>query len=250
MKKNIVLKVSGYFANGGIDSAYDVKLIKKTLEEAVMPIAKHGKVYLVIGGGNIWRGAYDKDSTVHKSYNDGVGIIGSISNALMVSGIATNLGMKVTTVIPSNFSIAMKNINIVNYDEASLGSIDSDIIIFGGGIGKEGYTTDTVTSLIGASVDAAAILWAKNGTNGIYNLDPNKKENLNDLIFYDELTYDFIIENKLKIFDQVAAKTCMDNNIQSIVFNGGIAENIRQAAEGVLYNKEMGFQKTIVKNFK
>jgi len=93
---------------------------------------------------------------------------------------------------------------------------EGKVVIFGGGTGKPFFSTDTAASLRAKETNAEAIFIAKNNTNGIYDKDPNTNQ---DAIFYPEITFQEIIDRKLKVIDITAIELLKTTNIELIIFN-------------------------------
>src|SRR5699024_6270765 len=111
------------------------------------------------------------------------------------------------------------------------------IVIFSAGTGLPYFSTDTTASLRALEIDADVILLGKTGTDGIYDKDPNK---FDDVVMFDKLTYKEILQKELKIMDATATSLCMDNSMPIIVFGIDDPENLVRVFEG----EEIG---TIVK---
>ena len=103
------------------------------------------------------------------------------------------------------------------------------IVIFGAGLGKPYFSTDTTAALRAAEIEADAILMAKKFADGVYDSDPKTNPNA---VKFDELTYNDIITKELKVMDATSTTLCKDNNIPIIVFSMDIPGNITKAAKG------------------
>ena len=103
------------------------------------------------------------------------------------------------------------------------------IVIFGAGLGKPYFSTDTTAALRAAEIEADAILMAKKFADGVYDSDPKTNPNA---VKFDELTYNEIITKELKVMDATSTTLCKDNNIPIIVFSMDIPGNITKAAKG------------------
>ena len=112
------------------------------------------------------------------------------------------------------------------------------VVIFAGGTGNPYFTTDTAAALKATEVNAKLILMAKNGVDGVYSSDPKTNK---DAVRFNEMTYDEILANNLKVMDLTAATLCNQNKISMVIFDMNVKGNIKRAYE----NPEIG---TIIKS--
>ena len=103
------------------------------------------------------------------------------------------------------------------------------IVIFGAGLGKPYFSTDTTAALRAAEIEADVILMAKNFVDGVYDSDPKVNPNA---VKFDELTYMDVLSKNLKVMDATATTLCKDNNIPIVVFNMDVSGNIAKAVSG------------------
>ncbi len=103
------------------------------------------------------------------------------------------------------------------------------VVIFAAGTGNPFFTTDTAAALRASEVRAAAILMAKNGTDGVYDKDPRQHS---DAVKFDRISYADAIDRRLKVMDLTAMAFCMENNLPIVVFDINVPGNIQRVAEG------------------
>ncbi len=214
--KRILIKLSGESLMSD-DALIDknktkeiAKLIKKVRDMGV-------EVGIVIGGGNFFRGRSNQD--MYPLYVDTMGMLGTTINALGLADAFRN--ESVSCIISTPFDL---NGLIPKYDENEvLNKICNDVVIFGGGTGHIGCSTDTCASNKASLIKADTIIKLTN-VDGVYNKDPNKYE---DAIMYDKLTHSEVLANEeIKVMDIPAVKECMDNNIDINVINFSDKENL------------------------
>ena len=226
MYKSILIKLSGESLMGDVsvvdkDKTKEIaKLIKRVNELGI-------KVGLVIGGGNFFRGRSNKD--MEPLYVDTMGMLGTTINAL---GLADAFKKEnLPCIISTPFDL---NGLIPKYSkEEVLDKLNDNVVIFGGGTGHIGCSTDTAASNKASLMCADAIIKLTN-VDGVYDKDPNKYD---DAIMYDKLTHQEVLDNpEIKVMDIEAIKECKENNIDILVINFNDKENLIRVLEG----KEIG----------
>ena len=226
MYKRILIKLSGESLMG------ETALIDK---EKTMEIAKLIKrvrdmkveVGIVIGGGNFFRGRSNQD--MYPLYVDTMGMLGTTINAL---GLADAFKKEeLACIISTPFDL---NGLIPKYSESEvLEKIKDNVVIFGGGTGHIGCSTDTCASNKASLIKADSIIKLTN-VDGVYDKDPNKYP---DAVMYDKLTHREVLDNQeIKVMDIPAVEECMENNIDINVINFNDKENLIR----VLENKKIG----------
>ena len=210
-KQVILLKISGESLKkeNSIISTTQIKSICNQIKE----LKKKYSIGIVLGGGNILRGANVSNSILTRQSADIMGMLATVVNSIALRdglesyGINTSLYSLIT--MPS---IAKTyNINSVQHDLAK-----GDVVIFAGGTGNAFFSTDSGVALRALEINASFILMGKNGVDGVYSSDPriNKKAKRYSLISYDKIIYD-----NLKVIDITAAALLKDSKIKIIVFN-------------------------------
>ncbi len=210
MHKKILLKLSGEFLKGDSD-AVDITKVEKLADQIDEFVKKDIKVAIVIGAGNIMRGRNidsDKYSTIFPDY---AGMLGSVINSLMLNMVLQQKG--IDSSIESPFDIKPV-VNIYKPSDARQRFEAGSVVIFGGGTGKPGFSTDTAAVLFGSELGVDAVY---KGTlvDGVYSDDPNKNP---EAIKFDNLTYKEAIEQKLKIMDITAFEMAKQNKLPVLVF--------------------------------
>ena len=214
--KRILLKLSGESLMG--DVAIIDKSKTKEIAELIKRVHDMGvQVGIVIGGGNFFRGRSNQD--MNQLYVDTMGMLGTVSNAL---GLADAFEKEnVPFIVSTPFDL---NNLIPRYtDEEVLEKINDNVVIFGGGTGHIGCSTDTCASNKASLIKADTIIKLTN-VDGVYDKDPNKYP---DAVMYDYLTHQEVLDNpEIKVMDIPAVRECMDNNIDINVINFSDKENL------------------------
>lgn len=204
----IVLKISGEALKDKDENVSYGKL--KMLLNLVNILKDNHEIAIVVGGGNFFRGRSHQDMDAVTA--DTIGMLGTIMNALYIKDYLTKNNLECIISTPFKFPNLIEE-----YQDEELQKLSAEkkIIIFGGGIGKSGYSTDSGTILAATKLHSDLIIKLSN-VDGVYNDDPhiNKKA-----LKYDYLTYEEVIKKDLKVMDAYAIKKCQELNIKILVMN-------------------------------
>jgi uridylate kinase len=223
--KRIILKVTGeVFAgphNFGIDGA-TVKAFAQEIKE----VKEMGcELAMVIGGGNIFRGAIASEIGMDRASADTMGMLATVINSLALQDALEKLGVS-TRVLSA---IEMRQVAEPYIRRRATRHLEKGrVVIFAGGTGNPYFTTDTTASLRAMEVGAEVILKATK-VDGVYDADPFKHESAKK---FDELSYIEVLNRALKVMDSTAISLCMDNNLPIIVFNLMVKGNIKRVVSG------------------
>ncbi len=227
MKYNrILLKLSGE-ALSGDDGVFDISKVKKIADQ-IKDIQDQGiEVGIVVGGGNLWRGATAAKTGMDRSAADYIGMMGTVMNAMVLEQVLENMCDVRTRVLTS---IDIKKVAEPYVRKRALRHLEKGrVVIFGGGTGSPYFTTDTTAALRACEIHADAILMAKNGVDGVYDSDPKTNP---AATMFEKLTYAQILKMNLKVIDSTAAAMCADNDIDLVVFDMNKENNITKATRG------------------
>lgn len=170
------------------------------------------QVGLVIGGGNILRGAEKVSQGLNRVTGDQMGMLATVINALAMQDSLENLGQ------PVRVMSALK-INQVCEDYICRRAIrhleKGRVVIFAAGTGNPFFTTDSAASLRAIEIKADLMIKATK-VKGVYSADPEK---VADAIFYPRLSYDEALDQRLNVMDTTALVLCRDNNVPMRVMN-------------------------------
>ena len=207
--KRILLKLSGEAIRNGKDEIIDFDYLKQICKKIENVREKGFELAIVIGGGNIWRGR--NNACIDIDSSDNIGLIGTTINALAVNAVFNSIGVDSSVVNAFEVENILKCNNKVNLKEL----LEKKIIVFGGGTGHGGCSTDTAASKRAIEIDADAIVKITN-VDGVYDKDPNK---YNDAIMYGKLSFQEAIDKNLKVMDKLSMEMCRDSKIPIIVMN-------------------------------
>lgn len=229
--KRILLKLSGEALTGtekyGIDPG-----ILDSMALAVGQLVGIGvQVGLVVGGGNLFRGAALQQAGLDRVTGDHMGMLATVMNALALRDALerSNIATQVMSAIPMSGVVD-------HYDRRkairALGN--GDVVIFSAGTGNPFFTTDSSACLRGIEVEADLVLKATK-VDGVYSADPMVEP---DAVRYERLTYDEVLDRKLGVMDLTAICLCRDHNMPVRVFAmekpGALLNIVRGGEEGTL----------------
>jgi uridylate kinase len=211
--KRILLKLSGEALMGSSGGgSIDPKIISRLASEIKELCDAGVEVGLVIGGGNIFRGAESVGDGLNRVTGDQMGMLATVINALGMQDALEHLGQ------PVRVMSAIK-INQVCEDYIRRRAVrhleKGRVVIFAAGTGNPFFTTDSAASLRAIEIDAQLMIKATK-VQGVYSADPNKDPNAK---FYARLTYDEALDQRLNVMDTTALVLCRDNNMPMRVMN-------------------------------
>jgi len=227
--KRILLKLSGEALMGDVDFGIDPKVLDRIAVEVGQLVGFGIQVGMVIGGGNLFRGAALHQAGMERVTGDHMGMLATVMNALAMRDALERAG--IATRVMS--AIQMSGM-VEHYDRrTAIRHLRSgDVVIFSAGTGNPFFTTDTAACLRGIEIDAELILKATK-VDGVYSADPNVDKGA---VKFDTLTYDEVIDKKLGVMDLTAICLSRDNCIPIRVFNmnsaGALLNNVMGGGEG------------------
>ena len=208
----VLLKLSGEALGGQSQYSIDHQLVDEIAKE-ILDVHKMGvQVAVVVGGGNIFRGAAAAESGMERTNADYMGMLATVINALALQHALEKVNLE-TRVQSAVHMMELCEPYILRRAVRHLEK--KRVVIFAGGTGNPYFTTDTTASLRASEIKADCILKATN-VDGVYSSDPNKNP---DAEFIPRLTYIDVLNRQLGVMVTTAVSLCMDNNLPIIVFN-------------------------------
>ena len=229
--KKILLKLSGEALAGDAGFGIDPKVLDRMSLE-VKQITELGiQVGMVIGGGNLFRGAHLSAAGLDRVTGDHMGMLATVMNALaMRDSLERNY-------VPTRVMSAIQMSGVVEqYDRrTAIRHLNSgDVVIFSAGTGNPFFTTDSAACLRGIEINADVVLKATK-VDGVYSDDPAVNPKATK---YSCLSYDEVLEKKLEVMDFTAICLCRDHQMPIKVFNmqrpGSLFDNISGLSGGTL----------------
>jgi len=223
--RRILLKLSGEALMGRGDYGIDPEVLRRIASEIVEVIERGTQVAVVIGGGNIFRGAGLARAGMDRVTGDHMGMLATVINALAMQDSLEGLGAH------ARVQSALQ-INEVCEDYIRRRAIrhleKGRVVIFAAGTGNPFFTTDTAASLRGIEIGADVLLKATK-VNGIYTADPMTDPTATR---YTRLTFDKVLNDRLMVMDATAIVMCRDNNLPLQVFNLHNAGDLLKIIDG------------------
>lgn len=210
--RRVLLKLSGEALMGDEDYGIDPKVLSRLAGEVKEAHDAGAEVALVIGGGNIFRGAGLAAGGMDRVTGDHMGMLATVINALAMQDALEKMGLK------ARVMSAIK-INAVAEDYIRRRAIrhleKGRITIFAAGTGNPFFTTDSGAALRAIEIEADLLLKATK-VDGIYDRDPKKHA---DAVRYDRLSYDEVIARNLQVMDTAAFALARDSKLPMRVFD-------------------------------
>jgi uridylate kinase len=222
----VVMKISGEALAGQLGWGVDLEAVDTIAEEIVEVAKLEVEMAVVVGGGNIWRGAQGSRLGMERATSDNMGMLATVINALALQDALERRGL----VTRLQTAIEMREVAEPYIRRRAIRHLEKGrVIILAAGTGNPYFSTDTAAALRAAEIEAEVILMAKQGTDGVYDRDPNLHPGARR---FSKLTYLDILQRQLKVMDATATSLCMDNHIPIIVFDIARRGNIRRALMG------------------
>ena len=230
--KRVLLKLSGEaLKNSSKDGIIDFDFVAKVAKQIKRCTDEGVSFGIVIGGGNIWRGA---GKSIYRTRADHMGMLATVINSLAVQTVLEEEGVPARTMT----ALQMNQITEPYIRNKAVSHMDKGrVVIIACGTGNPYFSTDTAAVLRAAEIGADVVLFAKN-IDGVYTADPKKDPTAKKI---DEMTYNDIIHHDLAVIDSTASSFGRDNKLPIIIFGLDNPENIYKAVCG----EKVG---TIVKN--
>jgi uridylate kinase len=223
--KRILVKLSGEALMGVSDYGIDPAFLKRLAAEIGAVRESGVEVALVMGGGNLFRGAGLARTGMDRVTADQMGMLATVMNSLALQDALESIGLHVRV-------MSAIRINEVCEDYIRRRAVrhleKGRVTIFAAGTGNPFFTTDTAASLRAIEIDAQLLLKATK-VDGVYDADPTANP---DARRYDRLRYDQVLDDRLNVMDATAIVLCRDHDLPMRVFNLNEANALVRAARG------------------
>ena len=224
--KRVLLKLSGEAFGGekdyGINTSNLIKIGKQIKQVMEMGVG----VAIVVGGGNIWRGAKAEQEGMDRVTADYAGMLATVINALALQdalekeGVVTRTQSAINILQVAEPYIRRRAIRHLEKGRA---------VIFASGTGNPYMTTDTAAALRAIEIEAEILLMTKNNVDGIYSADPLKNPGAKK---FDKLTHFEVLNMRLEVMDATALSLCLENKLPIIVFDLHAPRSMERAVLG------------------
>jgi uridylate kinase len=210
--KRILLKISGEALVGEQTFGIDVNVARSVAEEIKQVHQLGVEVAVVVGGGNIFRGLSKSAGNMNRSSADYIGMLATVMNAVVLQDALEKIGIQ--TRVLSAIDIPQLAESFIRR-RATRHLEKGRIVIFAAGTGNPFFSTDSAAALRALEIKADVILKATK-VDGVYSADPMLDSAATR---FDTITYQEVLEKRLKVMDASAISMCMDNNLPIVVFN-------------------------------
>lgn len=222
----ILLKLSGEALTGDDGNGIS-KSVLESYALQIIEVAKTGcQIAIVIGGGNIFRGLSGSKAGFDRVKGDQMGMLATVINSLALENEITEQGARARLFT----SIRMEPVGeLYNRDKVIASMREGVICILAGGTGNPFFTTDTAAALRAVETGAEALL---KGTrvDGVYTDDPEKDITAEK---FDDISFNEVIERRLKVMDITAFTMCQENHMPIVVFDMNTKGNLKMVIEGI-----------------
>lgn len=211
--KRILLKLSGEALRGGHNYGIDTPtLINIALQ--IKEVTELGVgIAIVVGGGNIWRGAKAEAGGMDRVTADYAGMLATTINALALQDVLERQGVETRT----QSALEMRQVAEPFIRRRAIRHLEKGrVVIFAGGTGNPYMTADTAAALRAIEINAEVLLMTKNNVDGVYDSDPRKNPSAKKI---DKITHLKALSMRLKVMDSTALSLCLDNKLPIIVFD-------------------------------
>lgn len=237
--KRILLKFSGEALAG--DQGFGIDPEKAALlAESVKEVHDLGvEVGIVIGAGNLWRGAIGIEYGMEQARADHMGMIATCMNALALADGLERGGM-VTRV---QTAIEMLKVAEPYIRGRAIRHLEKGrVVVFGGGTGSPFFTTDTAGSLRAIEINADVLIKATK-VDAVYTADPNKDPNAKR---FQQVSYQDALNQQLRVMDLTAISLCMDNKMPIAVLNMWEPGSVKRFVQGEVVGTLISSDDTIM----
>ena len=223
--KRVLLKLGGEAVASSDGVGIDPKQADK-VAEVIGSVATQGvQIAIVVGAGNLWRGATGTNSGMERTIADHMGMLATVMNSIALQDALERSGISTRV----QTAIEMKAVAEPYIWRRAVRHLEKNrLVILGGGTGNPYFTTDTAGALRAVEIDADILIKATK-VDGVYSSDPQENP---DAQKYDRLSYMEAINLRLKIMDSTALSLCMDNNMPIAVINLWKKDSLLQIVRG------------------
>lgn len=229
--RRILLKLSGEALMGPDSFGYHADTLAGFVAQIREVAALGVQVGIVVGGGNLFRGATGALSGMNRATADSMGMLATVMNALALKDALVQAGVDARV----QTAVAITHVGMAFERDTAVRDLEAGrVVIFGGGTGNPFFTTDTAAALRGAEIGAEIVLKATK-VDGVYTADP-KKDPL--ATRYTSITFDEAMGRQLEVMDATAFALCRDQKLPIKVFSifklGALKRVVQGEDEGTL----------------
>ena len=211
--RRVVLKLSGASLLGRQGYGIDTEAVRYLAGEVKEAVATGVELAVVVGGGNIWRGAEAAERGMERAAADYAGMLATLINSLAFQDALEQIGVDTRT----QSALGVQAVAEPFIRRRAIRHLEKGrVVIFAAGTGNPFMSTDTAAALRAVEIGANAIFMAKNQVDGVYDADPRVHP---DAKRFDYLEYMDVLNKGLEVMDNTAVSLCMDNHLPIVVFD-------------------------------
>ncbi len=238
--ERVLLKLSGEALMGDRPYGIDPAILNFIAEQLKSVQESRIQIAVVVGGGNIFRGAEASAAGMDRATGDYAGMLATIINALALQDALERNGLVVRT----QSAIAVTAVAEPYIRRRAIRHLEKGrIVIFAAGTGNPYMTTDTAAALRAIEIDAEVLLMAKKNVDGVYDADPIKVASARK---FSSVSYLDALNRRLQVMDSTALTLCMENSLPIVVFDLRIPDGIVRAATGRHTGTVVGDRETVL----
>jgi uridylate kinase len=224
--KRVLLKLSGEAFSGAQEYGIDAPTLRKGARQIKNVMEMGVEIAIVVGGGNIWRGAKAEEDGIDRVTADYAGMLATVINALALQDILEREGVTTRT----QTAIDIQQVAEPYIRRRAIRHLEKNrAVIFAAGTGNPYMTTDTAAALRAIEIEAEVLLMTKNNVDGIYSEDPVKNPEAKK---FEKLTYLEALNMRLEVMDATALSLCLENKLPIIVFDLQAPRSLERAVLG------------------
>ncbi|HXX20440.1 MAG TPA: UMP kinase [Candidatus Acidoferrum sp.] len=223
--RRIVVKLSGESLSGPDNFGIHAETIRNIAHEIKSVQDLGVEVALIVGGGNIFRGARQQGLDIDRATGDYMGMLATVLNGLALQDALEKAGCHTRLMS----AIEMHQVAEPFIRRRATRHLEKGrVVIFAAGTGNPYFSTDTAAALRAMEIKAQVILKATR-VDGIYDADPEKVASAR---MFDQITYLDVLQRGLSVMDSTAISLCMDNKMPIVVFNMNVPGNLKRVVLG------------------
>jgi len=224
--KRALLKISGEALTGGDEFGIDLATLSNIAHQVKQAVDMGVELGIVVGWGNIWRGATAESRGMERATADYAGMLATLINALVLQDAIEKEGVSTRT----QSAITVQAVAEPYIQRRAIRHLEKGrVVLFAGGTGNPYMTTDTAAALRAIEIGAEVLLMGKNRVDGVYDADPLKNPKAKK---FNQLSHIDALNLGLKVMDSTALSLCIENRLPIIVFDLQAPGSIVQAVAG------------------
>lgn len=224
--KRVLLKLSGEALRGGQSYGIHTPTLVKIARQIKQVTEMGVQIGIVVGGGNIWRGAQAEADGMDRVTADYAGMLATVINSLALQDVLEREGIDTRT----QSALEIRQVAEPYIRRRAIRHLEKRrVVIFAGGTGNPYMTADAAGALRAIEIGAEVLLMTKNKVDGIYSADPRKNPKAKK---FDKITHLEVLSMRLQVMDTTALSLCLDNKLPIIVFDLEAKDALIKAVTG------------------